>query len=168
MDEIESPRGRGPVTSGAAAMVLVLVAVFGWWLFSGNGPQGPSGNDSRYAVPDVDVTAGQAGAASASPEPARPGAITIDSYVVIDDLRLAVNYRAGAACADSLQTPRVIESDVTVTITLTADVHRAPCGAPTERRTVAVLLDSPLDGRAVLDGSRSPQVRVEPTSTAYE
>src|SRR5687767_2144972 len=102
MDDHTPPRGRGPVTSGAFAMVLVLVAVVGWWLFSGNGPQGPRGNDSRYAVPDVDVTAGRSGAASPAPEPTRPGAIRIDSYVVEDELRLAVNYRTDASCADSI------------------------------------------------------------------
>jgi hypothetical protein len=157
---------RGRVTSGAGAFALVLLAVLGWWLFSGNGPQGPSGNDARYAVPDVEATG--SGAPSSSPRPVAAGAVPIDSYVVEDDLRLAVNYRTGAACADALQTPRVIESDVTVTITLSADVAGSPCGPPEERRTLRVLLDSPLDGRAVLDGARSPRVRVEPTSATYE
>ena len=159
--------GRGRVTSGAGAFALVLLAVVGWWLFSGNGPQGPSGNDQRYAVPDVDVTA--TGDPTSPPQPTAPGAIAIDSYVVRDELRIAVNYRVGAACADALETPRVIENDVTVTVTLSADVADGrPCGTPVERQTLAVLLDSPLDGRAVLDGSRSPQVRVEPTSSEYE
>ena len=148
-------------------MVIVLAAVFVWWLFSGNGPQGPPGNDSRFSVPDVDVSA--SGAPSATPDPPAPGALRIDSYVVRDELRLAVNYRADPACADALETPRVIESDVTVTITLSADVpDSSPCGDPLERHTLVVLLDSPLDGRAVLDGSTSPQVRVEPTTTTYD
>ena len=157
-----------PVTSGAAAMALVLVSVFGWWLFSGNGPQGPGGNDPRYAVPDVEVTATEPAAAPTPTQPARPGAISIDSYVVEDDLRIAVNYRVDSGCSGALKTPRIIESDVAVTITLSADVTGSPCGAPAERHTLAVLLDSPLAGRAVLDGSRSPQVRVGPTGTAYE
>ena len=158
---------RSRVTSGAGAFALVLLAVVGWWLFSGNGPQGPRGNDQRYAVPDVDVSG--SGAPSPTPEALPPGAILIDSYVVRDELRLAVNYRADAACADALETPRVIENDVSVTITLSADLSQTTsCDAPVERHTLAVLLDSPLDGRSVLDGSRSPQVRVEPTTTAYE
>ena len=80
--------GRRSVTSGAGAFALVLLAVLGWWLFSGNGPQGPSGNDARYAVPDVDVNATNGGP-GASPRPPAPGAIEIDSYVVRDQLRLA-------------------------------------------------------------------------------
>ena len=151
-------------------MAIVLSAVFVWWLFSGNGPQGPPGNDSRYSVPDADASG--SGAVDPTPPPPAPGAILIDSYVVRDDLRLAVNYRTTAGCAAALDTPRVIENDVTVTITLSADVpDESPCGASVvvgERHTLSVLLDSPLDGRAVLDGSTSPQVRVEPTTAAYE
>lgn len=157
--------GRRTVTSGAGAFALVLLAVLGWWLFSGNGPQGPSGNDARYAVPDVEANAANGGA-SPSPRPPVPGAIEIDSYVVRDQLRLGLNYRSTPSCADALDTPRVIETGTTVTITLSTDA--SGCQDPVERRTVVVLLDSPLDGRAVLDGSRSPQVRVEPTSASYE
>jgi hypothetical protein len=156
---------RRSVTSGAGAFALVLLAVLGWWLFSGNGPQGPSGNDARYAVPDVDATA-TTGGTSAPPRSPAPGAIELDSYVVRDELRLALNYRSASSCADALDTPRVIETGTTVTITLSADA--TGCQDQVGRHTVVVLLDSPLDGRAVLDGSRSPQVRVEPTSTGYE
>ncbi len=155
---------RRSVTSGAGAFGLVLLAVLGWWLFSGNGPQGPSGNDARYAVPDVDVDG--SGAPTATPRSPAPGAIAIESYVLRDDLRLSVGYRTTPRCQAALDTPRVIESDVTVTITLTADA--AGCGSGSGRYDVTVLLDSPLDGRAVLDGSRSPQVRVEPTTATDE
>lgn len=165
MDENQSHDDRGPRPSGLTAVAVVVVAVLGWWVFSGNGPQGPSGNDARYAVPDVEAT----GAApdAAGPEP-YPGTLRIDSYVPRDELRLSVNYRTDARCT-ALETPRVIESDVSVTITLSVeDEGGTPCADPVERRTLGILLDSPLDGRAVLDGSVSPQVRVEPTTTAYQ
>lgn len=155
--------------SGALAIVVVIVAVLGWWVFSGNGPQGPSGNDVRYAVPDVDATPSGTATPASAPE-ALPGTVRIDSYVVRDELRLTLNLRVDPECADALETPQVIESDAAVTITLSTDTggSAAPCGNPTARRTLGVLLDSPLAGRAVLDGSRSPQVRVAPTTSASE
>lgn len=164
MDDDQPARGRGNRPSGLAALGVVLAAVLGWWVFSGNGPQGPSGNDARYAVPDVDATAAASGVPSSTPEPA-PGTVPIESYVARDELRITVNYLSAPGCTGALGTPQVIESDVAVTITLPVDGEDGtPCADPSEQRTLAVLLDSPLDGRAVLDGSRSPQVRVEPTT----
>ena len=158
--------GRGAVTSGAGAFGLVMLAVLGWWVFSGNGPQGPSGNDARYAVPEVEATAGTG---TTPPPPTPPGSVLLDSYVPDDELRLLLNYRVPAACTDALDTPRVVESEVAVTITLTADPDGDDgCTGPSVRRTLPVLLDSALDGRAVLDGSTSPRVRVEPVSATYE
>ena len=160
MDEHASePRSRR-VTSGAMSMVLVLVAVGIWWLLSGNGPQGPGGNDPRYAVPDVDVSApADPVVPSGSPEPAVPGGLRIEGYDAVDPLRLSLTYRV-ERCAPELRSPRVLETDASVTITLVADVDSS-CDEPLESRTVQVLIDSPLDGRAVLDGSTSPLVRVE-------
>jgi hypothetical protein len=171
------PESRSRVTSGAFAMLLVIAAVGVWWLLSGNGPQGPGGNDPRYAVPDVDVSAPTDGPTDGptdvptdvptgtDPTPAVPGGVRIDSYVVLDDLRLSLNYQV-ARCAPELGSPRVIETDASVTITLIAEAD-ADCAGVLEGRTVAVLIDSPLDGRAVLDGSTSPLVRVEATEAAY-
>lgn len=162
----EAPVGRRKGPSGAAAIAVVVAAVLGWWVFSGNGPQGPSGNDARYAVPDVDATPTGGDARFTAPE-ASPGTVPIDSYVVRDELRLTLNFRIAADCATALETPRVIEGDAAVTITLPLDAG-PECSEAVERRTLGVLLDSPLSGRAVLDGARSPQVRVAPTDAAYE
>ncbi len=168
MDDHPGPPGRRGVTSGALAMALVLAAVAAWWLFSGNGPQGPPGNDSRYAVPDDEVI--PSAVASSRPTPAVPGAVGIDSYVVRDALRVALNYRIGADCDEDLDATRVLETEAAVSITLTVSPGTKParCGPPVERHTTLVRLDSPLEGRAILDGSTAPQVRVEPSATTYE
>ena len=165
-------RSRARVTSGAFAMALVILAVGVWWLLSGNGPQGPAGNDPRYAVPDVDVSApSEPGPTDAEPAgdatPAVPGAVRIDSYVVLDELRLSLNYQV-EGCAPEIRSPRVLETDASVTITLVADTSCTRGNLGSERHSVPVLIDSPLDGRAVLDGSTSPLVRVEATETVYE
>ena len=148
---------------------MVVAAVGVWWLLSGNGPQGPAGNDPRYAVPDVEVT-GSATPGDSTPVPATPNGVLLDSYVVRDPLRLAVNYRVDGDCPADVEA-RVLENDATVTVTLSYDASTgSSCdgGGPTERATVGVLLDSPLDGRGVLDGSTSPQVRVEQIATVYD
>ena len=121
-----------------------------------------------YAVPDVEVT-GSATPGDSTPVPATPNGVLVDSYVVRDPLRLAVNYRFDADCPSDVEA-RVLENDATVTLTLSYDdPSGSACDAgPTERGTVGVLLDSPLDGRGVLDGSRSPQVRVEQIETTYD
>ena len=168
-----SGRDRGSVSSGVAAMALVLAAALGWWLFSGNGPQGPRGNDARYAVPDVSPKATDGGDPAAEPsgraEPA-PGTLRIDSYVMRDELRLVLNYNSPASCVGAPGTPRVVENDVSVTVTLTfeTDGGAPACSDELVPRTELVLLDSPLDGRALLDGSVAPQVLVEQTTTSYE
>ena len=69
----------GIIGPTAFAMALVIFAVGVWWLLSGNGPQGPGGNDPRYAVPDVDVSApSEPVEADSDPEPTVPGAVRID------------------------------------------------------------------------------------------
>lgn len=165
MDASEpGPPGRASVTSGAAAILIVLAAVFVWWLLSGNGPQGPGGNDPRLAVPDV--TASAAPGATPSGPVLLPGGVRIESYVLLDELRLSLNYRLADDCVGELGSPRVLETEAAVTLTLT--VSQGECAGAAQPHTLAVLLDSPLRDRSVLDGSTSPQVRVERTGTAYE
>jgi hypothetical protein len=151
-------------------MGLVLVAVAVWWLLSGNGPQGPGGNDPLFAVPDVDASSTATPGDAPAAEPVTSDGVLIDSYVVRDALRLDLNYRLDADCPATLETPRVVENNATVTITLRHGGAGARCDGegPVERTSVLVLLDSPLDGRAVLDGSTSPLVRVEPTASSYD
>lgn len=138
-----------------------------WWLLSGNGPHGPAGSESQYAAPDGQVTPGTPTSAP-TPTPTTPGAVRIDGYFVRDPLRVALSYRLGRDC--SLATPRVLETEAAVTITLVRSPADDPahCGGGAGRHTVLVLLDSPLDGRAILDGSTAPQVRVEQTSAGHE
>jgi hypothetical protein len=89
---------------------------------------------------------------------------------VRDELRLEVNYRLDADCPAIIGSPRVIENSASVTVTLSHEPGGPRCDGegPVDRHTVPVLLDGPLDGRALLDGSTSPQVRVERTAASYE
>jgi hypothetical protein len=153
------------------ALALVLGAVAVWWLFSGNGPQGPAGNASRYGAPDDLVTpSAPTVGPSASPTsgPRARDRVRIESYVVRDPLHVALNYRSATGCL--LDTPRVLETDAAVTVTLVAspDGRQGACRRGVEGHTLLLRLDSPLDGRAILDGSTAPQVRVEQTADAYE
>lgn len=149
----------------------MLVAVAVWWLSSGNGPQGPAGSASRYTTPDDLVTPSAAtGGPSPSPTPG-PSArdrVRIESYVVRDPLHVALNYRSAAGCV--LDTPRVLETDAAVTVTLVAspEGRQRACRRGVTGHTLLLRLDSPLDGRAILDGATAPQVRVEQTTDAYE
>lgn len=149
------------------ALALVLGAVVVWWLFSGNGPQGPPGSASRYAAPEHLVTPATP-TGDLSPTPTTPNGVRIDSYVVRDPVHVVLNYRSTGGCR--LGTPRVLETDAAVTITLVGSPHdgRGACPQGFERHSVPLRLDSPLDGRAILDGSTAPQVQVQQTSDAYE
>jgi hypothetical protein len=171
---------RSGTTSGVAAILVVLTFVVVWWLLSGNGPQGPDGNADRYAVPEEDATApagdGEAGRDSGADDgtgaPARSGRVGVESFVALDGRRIALNYSTGlAACVGELDTPRVVESDVSVTVTLTLVPPADPpevCAQVAEPHTVVVGLDVPLGDRSVLDGSSGRLVRVEPAARAYD
>jgi hypothetical protein len=182
---------RGAVSSGAAAVAVVLVTVLVWWLLSGNGPEGPPGNADRLGVadeatgPPEPTGAGSApsrGAAEPTPgdeDTSEPDSratddrsVRIDSYVLEAPDRLALNYTTGVpACSGRLDTPTVVEDPGGVTITLSTVPPARPADVCIELavlKTVRVTLESPLAGRGVLDGSRSPRVGVERVATPYE
>lgn len=153
----DPPRPRR--SSGVLAMLAVIGVVLIWWLFSGNGPQGPSGNDPGLLAPDVDAS----GDTSPSAVPlAGANALRLTSYVEqAEGLQLRLTVPAGE-CPELL-TPRVIESDVAVTVTV---LHAENDGCQVAGRdlpaTLTVALDSPLADRAVLDGALVQRTRVEP------
>ena len=161
--------GRTSLSSGAAAFVVVVVVVLVWWLLSGNGPAGPPGNADRLgAAEPLDRSA----APAPSNEERDERAVRIDGYVLEAPDRLALNYTTGvAACSGRLTTPTVVEDPGGVTITLATDppvrTDRA-CIELAVLKTVRVTLESPLDGRGVLDGSANPRVRVERVPKPYE
>ncbi len=182
---------RGAVSSGAAAFAVVLVTVLVWWLLSGNGPEGPPGNADRLGVaddatpPDGDAAGGgtapsrgaaeePGGSGTPGTEPGRADerSVRIDGYVLEAPDRLALNYTTGVpACSGKLDTPTVVEDPGGVTISLSTMPPARPgqvCIELAVRKTVRVTLESPLDGRGVLDGSASPRVRVERVARAYE
>lgn len=156
---------RRRVTSGGAAFAAVLAAVLVWWLFSGNGPQGPDGNAQRLAVAEDPVPG--SGGEPLPDGPADPDAVRIDRLELLDEgRRLQLTYLAGPArCAGPLETPRVVESDVAVTVTLTLERPAEPqegCDDAEQPRSVRVDLDAPLGDRSVLDGYHRYPVRVTP------
>ncbi|QIK66041.1 hypothetical protein G7072_06540 [Nocardioides sp. HDW12B] len=154
-------RRKGRPT-GLLAMAAVIAFVLLWWLFSGNGPQGPDGNDPVLAVPDVDASA-DAGSSEGPVPVALSNGLRLTSYVVTDGDRLDLDVAVPRGTCADLLSPRLVESEVSVTVTVTHSTE--PDCSPTARDltdTVSVRLDSPLDGRAVLDGALAQQVRVEP------
>lgn len=150
-------------STGLGAIALVLVAVVLWWVFSGNGPQGPQGNDVRLAGPDVDATS-EAGSPTPADPPDAPRAFRIESYAAQGTALLLRYLAGGSGCPGSLGTPRLLETDAAVTVTLPIvppDASPARCDDPSRSETVQVTLGSPLGDRSVLDGSANPLVRVE-------
>lgn len=169
-------RRRPGVGSGAAALVAVLATVIGLWLFSGNGPQGPPGNDPQLLIPEDEVAAPADGAASgAEPQLVSTTSVPLDSVVVEEPTRLALNFRTGPTrCVGPVDTAQVVETDAAVTISLrTVPPQRARAGCakedqPEVRRTLRIGLDTSVTGRAVLDGAWTQQRRVERVSQPYE
>ena len=163
------PRSGRRVSSGAAAIVVLLAMCLGWWLFSGNGPSGPPGNAQLYAVPD-ETPSGSTAPSVAPPE----GAVEIDGFVPEEGNHVALNYTTGARrCVGRLDTPQVLETDAAVTVSLMLVPPTSPppprrCGEVVELHTVRVDLDAPLEGRSLLDGSRPQPVRVEQDATTNE
>lgn len=145
-------------------MAAVIAFVLMWWLFSGNGPQGPEGNDPVLLAPDVDAS-GDPDAASSPVPVALENGLRLRAYAEQPGDRIELGLMIPAGTCPDLLTPRVVESEVAVTVTLThsTDPDCTPLAAP-EQETVSVLLEGPLGDRSVLDGALAQQVRVEPSS----
>lgn len=153
--------------SGAAAFAVLVAVLLGWWLFSGNGPQGPPGSASRMSTPD------DAAAATDAPTPVLrtvPGGVRLVEFREVSG-GLELTYAdAEAATCGPLGTPRVQESDVAVTVLLLretpADAPASCSSAPaasTGTATVFVDLDGPVGDRSILDASYADRrVRVPP------
>lgn len=158
---------RTPPTSGPAPRrstgLLAIAAVVGfvlvWWLLSGNGPRGPEGNDPVLLAPDIDAE----GEAVVSPVPiALTNGLRLEGYAVQAADRIEVLLTVPAGTCPVLEQPRVSESDVTVTVTVTHSTERA-CEPLSRARaeSVSIGLSSPLGERSVLDGAPVQQVRLE-------
>jgi hypothetical protein len=145
-------------------MLVVVVIVFGWWIGSGNGFSGPPGNDARYAVPDADATGP---ASSSEPVPTSENGVRIDGFVKESDTLLALRYTTGVPeCYGTLDTPRVLETDGAVTVTLmVVPPERRPDRCPDIAKvgTVRIDLDAALGDRSLLDGSLAQPARVRET-----
>ncbi len=158
------------VSSGLTAILVVVVMTFAWWLFSGNGPGGgPRGTSGRPDIVDVDAHPEEAtGSPGPVPTPSPPqlsnvNGVPIASFAVEAPRTLVLDYRSGPVrCAGALDTPEVLETDasVTVTLTLVPPSRSAPCRRPAQARRVVVDLDTDLGSRSVLDGSYSRRVAV--------
>lgn len=164
----QSPRDPAPSSPRRSSGLLAIVAVIGfvlvWWLLSGNGPRGPEGNDPVLLPPDVNAEGDGTEAPSAVPIALANG-LRLEGYVELPDNRLEVSLTVPVDTCPELEEPRVSESDVAVTVTVTHSTERS-CEPLTRARleTVPVRLDSPLGDRSVLDGAPVQQVRVEPLS----
>ena len=153
---------RSTAPTGIAAISAVVMVVLIWWLLSGNGPQGPAGNDSRLAVPDTEVTGD---VSSDPPALSNENGVRIDGFVREGGSRIALNYTTGVPeCYGTLDTPEVLETSAAVTVTLTLrppeEPSDDPCPDLAMLGTVRVDLGSPLGDRSVLDGSFAQPVRV--------
>lgn len=165
-----SARPQRRLTSGATALVLAVVAVFVWWFASGNSPFAPRGNGETLPQPQGGVTP-PADASGGGPELVGDAAVPLESFVTLDGSRIALNFTTGDPdCVGDLDTPRILENDGSVTVTL-AVVPLDPdavCPTIAVPRTLVIDLDGPLDGRSLLDGSYAPPIRVEPTTRTNE
>ncbi len=164
------PRRRSTAPTGIAAFGVVLVVVLVWWLLSGNGPQGPAGNDSRLAVPDSEVTGSTA---TDPPAMSNENGVRIDGFVREGGARIALNYTSGVPeCYGMLDTPEVLETSAAVTVTLTLrppdQPSDDPCPDLAMLGTVRVDLGSALGDRSVLDGSFTQPVQVQEVPRAYQ
>jgi hypothetical protein len=158
-----TPSGSAPRRStGLLSIAAVIGFVLLWWLFSGNGPRGPEGNDPVLLAPDVAAEGDGSTAPSAVPIALANG-LRLEGYAAQAEDRLELVLTVPAGTCPDLEPPRVSESDVAVTVTVTHSTEPT-CEPLTRARaaTVPVRLDSPLGDRSVLDGAPVQQVRLAP------
>lgn len=166
MSETSRPR----VSGGLLAVPVVLGVVLIWWLFSGNGPQGPEGNDPRLLIPE-----GSATGAPLDPAVSGPLPVAVSNGLRIDGFTeesgggaLALNYTVPVdGCTGTLRAPRVVESEAAVTVTLTHEGDGGTCQEPGPH-TARVQLTGPVGDRSVVDGALTRRVVVERMGAAYE
>lgn len=157
-----SPGSASRRPTGLLSIAAVIGFVLVWWLFSGNGPQGPGGNDPVLLAPDVDAEGDGSAAPSAVPIALANG-LRLEGYAAQPGDLLEVVLTVPAGTCPELERPRVSESDVAVTVTVTHSTD-LECEPLTRARaaTVPVRLDTPLGERSVLDGAPVRQVRLAP------
>lgn len=162
----ERPATRARRSSGLGALVMVLLAVFLWWWFGGNGPMTPTTNSERLAPSDSATVGSASDTSPYRPQQPLPDTVQADGFTLEAPTRLRVRYTVGAPeCVGTLETPEVVENDASVTVTLHLDAHDKPSGACREIalvQEVVVDLDVPLGGRSVLDGSFPLAQRIPP------
>lgn len=162
-----APSTKRPVGSGVIGFGVILLVVLVWYVGSGNAGDGPSGNDVRLAVPDSEATPGP-GDSTGLPEVTDERNVPLEGYELLDGTRVQLTYFAGPAdCFGELATPRVLESDGSVIVSLRREPPATPTAADGDctadlPRTLTVALGAPLGGRGVLDGAYAPPVRVAP------
>ena len=134
--------------------------LLGWWVASGNGFGGPPGSSSRMTQPGTATV--PASDVPVAPPRTVPLGLPLVSWRQ-EGTALSLTYRRGDDdCFGRLDTPRVSESNVAVTITLRREGGASRC-ALTTTGSVVVDLDGPVGDRSVLDGSYADRrVRVRP------
>lgn len=160
-----APSTKRPVGSGVTGFGVILLVVLVWYVGSGNAGDGPSGNDVRLAVPDSEATPGP-GDSTGPPQVTDERNVPLEGYKLLDGTRLELTYLAGPAdCFGELATPRVLESDGSVIVSLRREPPTTTADGDCTvdlSRTLTVTLGAPLGGRGVLDGAYAPPVRVAP------
>jgi hypothetical protein len=145
-------------------VAVVVIAVFVWWWFGGNGPMTPMTNSERLAPSDSPGSLSPA--EPAGPQQPLPDTVQVNGFALDAPTRLRLRYTVGTPeCVGTLETPEVVENDASVTVTLhlnAADKPPGPCQEIALVEEVSVDLDVPLGDRSVLDGSLPHAQRIPP------